>query len=94
MAFKSKYTTAQMEELFDKINGITDGGTEIEVDTELSTVSENPVQNKVITLEINDIKTDVKDATDDVSELAEQMNVLSDKVDKVENNAIIWHDVE
>lgn len=94
MAFKSKYTTAQMEALFDKIDSIGEVSGKIEVDAELSAISENPVQNKAITLEINDIKDDVKSATQDVTELVEQVSTLSDKVDKVENNAIVWHDVE
>lgn len=94
MAFKSKYTTAQMEALFDKIDSIGEVSGKIDVDEELSAISENPVQNKAITLEINDIKDDVKSATQDVTELVEQINTLSDKVDKVENNAIVWHDVE
>lgn len=94
MAFKSKYTTAQMEALFDKVNSIGEVSGKIEVDAELSAISENPVQNKAITLEINDIKDDVKSATQDVTELVEQVSTLSDKVDKVENNAIVWHDVE
>lgn len=94
MAFKSKYTTAQMEALFDKVNDISKDPVNLEVDAELSSTSENPVQNKVITLEINDINDDVKDVAEDVSELVEQVSALSEKVDKVENNSIVWHDVE
>lgn len=93
MAFRSKYTTAQMEELFDKINGIGKLP-EVKIDTNLSITSENPVQNKVITSEINDIKNDVKDTSENVSKLTEQIDTLSDKVDEVESGGIVWNDVK
>ena len=94
MAFRSKYTTAQMEELFDKINNIDDTLLEVKIDAKLSTTSENPVQNKAITLEINGIKDDVKDTSKNVSKLTEQIDTLSDKVDEVESGGIVWNDVE
>ena len=48
MAYNSKYTGAEVDALLDKINE----SAEIIVDTSLSTTSENPVQNKVVTEEL------------------------------------------
>ena len=91
------------------------GGGSINVDDALSTISTNPVQNKVITNEINAIKEDVEDNSENienavqksegaytevtqvtakVEDLTQQMNTLSDKVDKVESGQISWNDVQ
>lgn len=53
-------TTRQelMAEIATKIQALEIGGS-ITVDDDLSTTSTNPVQNKVITEEINDIKTTI-----------------------------------
>lgn len=49
MAYESKYTGAEVDALLDKVNE----GEAITVDSSLSTESENPVQNKVVTEELN-----------------------------------------
>lgn len=51
------------------ING---GGNVITVDDALSTTSTNPVQNKVITAEVNEIKEDVDDNTENIEDALEQ----------------------
>lgn len=50
------------------------GGATITVDAELSTESENPVQNKVITAELNGLKSDLDELD---SQLSESINEIS-----------------
>lgn len=89
--------------------------TNITIDDALSTESENPVQNKVVTAAINGVSGKVETLTETVEtyetkvteahematsaseqsyELAEQVATLSSKVDDLENDEIIWNDVE
>ena len=49
MAYHSKYSGAEVDALLDKIKDDEVGS----IDSSLSTTSENPVQNKVITEELN-----------------------------------------
>jgi hypothetical protein len=49
MAYKSKYTGAETDALLDKINNDNVG----KIDAFLSTTSEKPVTNKVLTVELN-----------------------------------------
>lgn len=50
---------------------------DIDVDTELNIFSENPVQNKVITNEINDINTDLGTAMTDIEKLNDKVFPLT-----------------
>lgn len=43
-----------------KLNGIEEGANKTTIDSELSTTSENPVQNKVITNKINEINSNLE----------------------------------
>lgn len=52
-----------------KLDGISSGASDITVDSELSTTSTNPVQNKVVTSAINNLNTLVGDTS-----VAEQIN--------------------
>ena len=52
MAYESKYTGAEVDALLDKVNSGEVGG-KVTVDSALSTTSENPVQNKVVTKRLN-----------------------------------------
>ena len=52
MAYHSKYTGAEVDALLDKVESGEVGG-KVTVDSALSTESENPVMNKVITVEVN-----------------------------------------
>lgn len=79
----------------------TGGGGSVEVDDFLSTTSENPVQNKVITKAIRDIErtisdydSDIKEAVQAANQASEQVSSLTDKVDKIESGSISWTEVE
>lgn len=56
--YESKYTGAEVDALLDKVNSGEVGG-KVTVDSALSTESENPVMNKVITEELNKLKETV-----------------------------------
>ena len=66
MAYHSKYTGAEVDALLGKVESGEVGG-KVTVDSALSTESENPVMNKVITVELNNKadknETDTKLAT-------------------------------
>ena len=51
-------------------------GVPIEIDDELSTTSENPVQNKVISTKLNDIDTEISTINDSVSEIESYIGIL------------------
>lgn len=51
MGYNSKYSGKQVDEILDKANALAN----ISVDDSLSSESENPVQNKVITSSLDDI---------------------------------------
>lgn len=56
------------------------GGSDIVVDNVLSESSENPVQNKVVTSAINDLKTSLSGLSQSVSDLAEKVDGYSDDI--------------
>lgn len=56
------------------------GGSDIVVDNVLSESSENPVQNKVVTSAINDLKTSLNDLSQSVSNLSEKVDGYSDDI--------------
>lgn len=60
MAYNSKYTGAQVEAILDKAN------TGVPVDSEMSWESENPLQNKVVTrqLQLRAVRMSLEDVTD------------------------------
>lgn len=58
MIYKSKYTGAEIDELLGKVES-GEVGSKVTVDSALSTESENPVMNKVITEELGNIKETV-----------------------------------
>lgn len=62
------------------------GGSTITVDAELSTESENPVQNKVITAELNGLKSDLIDITKEVNEI--DTNTFNNVLDVVQPSEI------
>ena len=86
----SELTTEAKTDLVSAINEINEhGGASVTVDSELSTTSTNPVQNKVITARINGLDSDVgtlrtsvqsKADTQTVSALADAVNGLDDDV--------------
>jgi len=49
------------------------GGSSVTVDSALSTASTNPVQNKVITAELNDVKDDLHTAQYDIADIQEDL---------------------
>ena len=51
------------------------GGASVTVDSELSTTSENPVQNKVITKKVNEIQTDLDDFAEKVFASFSEYNI-------------------
>lgn len=54
------------------------------IDDELSTISENPVQNKVITIEVNSLDARVESLEDDVPVIGEAVvNIASDITDSI-----------
>lgn len=56
------------------------GGSDIVVDNVLSESSENPVQNKVVTSAINDLKTSLNGLSQSVSDLSEKVDGYSDDI--------------
>lgn len=56
------------------------GGSDIVVDNVLSESSENPVQNKVVTSAINDLKTSLNGLSQSVSNLSEKVDGYSDDI--------------
>lgn len=78
------YTTEEKN----KLAGIEDGANKTVVDDALSTTSENPVQNKIVTTEINGIKTLIGDTP--VSEqITDAVKDLSDKKSLTINSVIV-----
>lgn len=63
------------------------GGTTITIDSDFSETSENPLQNKVITLEINHISSDVETAKADLisidSRLTEVENITDTNIEDI-----------
>lgn len=71
-----------------KLDGIATGATKVTVDSALSTSSTNPVQNKLVTTEINSLKTLVGDTA-----VATQItNAIANKVDKVSGKGLSTND--
>lgn len=67
----------------DYISSTGGGGTvKIEVDNELITTSENPVQNKVITKEINDINTELTEHDNALNDLDIRVGAVEEEVDE------------
>ena len=66
---------------------VTVGGDSIVVDDALSTTSTNPVQNKVITTEMNDIKEDVEDNAEDIEEAISKSAEASKKAEEAHSTA-------
>lgn len=62
MIYKSKFTGAEIDSLLGKVER-GEVGIKITVDSALSTTSENPVMNKVITEELNKKATPIKSVT-------------------------------
>lgn len=76
MAYKSKYTGAETDALLDKINNDNVG----KIDAFLSTTSENPVTNKVLTVELNKkvSKTEMEERFGEVNEeISEILTILN-----------------
>lgn len=80
MAYKSKYTGEEIDSLLDKVKNGEAGGSDIVVDNVLSESSENPVQNKVVTSAINDLKTSLNGLSQSVSNLSEKVDGYSDDI--------------
>lgn len=66
---------------------VTVGGDSIVVDDALSTTSTNPVQNRVITTEMNDIKEDVEDNAEDIEEAISKSAEASKKAEEAHSTA-------
>jgi hypothetical protein len=83
MAYNSKYTGAEVEALLDKMDGVEEGATKVTVDSELSSTSTNPVQNKAVTQTL----------TTGISSLSSQVaEELEKKVDKVSGKQLSTND--
>lgn len=81
MAYKSKYTGAEIDSLLDKVkNGEVGEGSDVIVDNTLSDTSENPVQNKVVTSAINDLKTSLSGLSQSVSSLSNKVEGYSEEI--------------
>lgn len=78
MAYKSKFTGAEIDSLLDKVKN----GNNINIDNTLSESSENPVQNKVVTSAINDLKGSLQTLSDSVSSLNEKVNSHNEDIAK------------
>lgn len=63
-------------------NGVLSGqaGGNVTIDSALSTVSTNPVQNRVITNSLNSLSSDIGDVSSSVSSLSDDFSTLTDTV--------------
>lgn len=78
------YTTDEKN----KLAGIEAGANKTTIDSELSSTSTNPVQNKVVTTQINNLNTLVGDTT-----VSDQISTaIADKVDKVSGKGLSTND--
>ena len=68
-------------EIVDIESEVEYGGSIIVVDKVLSESSENPVQNKVVTSAINDLKTSMDSLSQSVSSLSEKVDGYSDDIE-------------
>lgn len=59
---------------------------DITVDTELSLISENPVQNKVITQKFYDVENDIEKATLSLVQLNKMIN---DEIEKIKESGLV-----
>ena len=76
MAYHSKYSGAEVDALLDKIKDDDVGN----IDSSLSTTSENPVMNKVITEELNK-----KLESSDVATIKDELAELWGRIEEIEN---------
>ena len=97
--YRSKYTGAEVDALLDKVESGEVGG-KVTVDSALSTESENPVMNKVITEELNKkLEGEVVGTTSptvgtvggsyDDTEIRQELTELSAKVDNINPTPMI-----
>ena len=80
MAYHSKYTGAEVDALLGKVESGEVGG-KVTVDSALSTESENPVMNKVITVELNN-KADKNETDTKLAELSEEVSIITTLVNQ------------
>ena len=66
--YESKYTGAEVDALLGKVESGDVGG-KVTVDSALSTESENPVQNKVVTEKLTELSAEVSELSERVDEL-------------------------
>lgn len=59
---------------------------DITVDTELSLISENPVQNKVITQKFYEVEDDIEKATLSLVQLNKMIN---DEIEKIKESGLV-----
>lgn len=59
---------------------------DITVDTELSLISENPVQNKVITQKFYDVENDIEKATLSLVQLNKMIN---NEIEKIKESGLV-----
>lgn len=59
---------------------------DITVDTELSLISENPVQNKVVTQKFYDVENDIEKATLSLVQLNKMIN---DEIEKIKESGLV-----
>lgn len=59
---------------------------DITVDTELSLISENPVQNKVITQKFYEVENDIEKATLSLVQLNKMIN---DEIEKIKESGLV-----
>ncbi len=73
--FDPKQVKSKLENLETKIDALS-GGENINIDTALSDISTNPVQNKIITNKINSINSDVNTNTTNISAVITKVTSL------------------
>ena len=59
---------------------------DITVDTELSLISENPVQNKVVTQKFYEVENDIEKATLSLVQLNKMIN---DEIEKIKESGLV-----
>ena len=68
-------------------------GSTVVVDKELSTISENPVQNKVVTTAIQALDAENDEIAQDVSEVEDKVEDISQKIEDITSGTISWVEV-
>ena len=76
-----------------KLNGIEEGANKTIVDSSLNATSTNPIENKAVHAEFNNVRTELADASSGLqSKIDDHATLIGNKVDKVEGKGLSTND--